>query len=48
MNIEQWLSLVNLTSTVLILPLAASYWKMQERLSRIEGALEILVKKVVG
>lgn len=46
MSLEQWFSLVNIASTVLIVPLAASYWKMQERLSRIEGALEIIVKKV--
>lgn len=46
MNIEQWLSLANVASTVLIIPVVTSYWKMQGRLSRIEGALEILVKKV--
>ncbi len=46
MNIDQWLSLANMASTVLILPVVASYWKMQGRLSRIEGALEIIIKKV--
>jgi len=46
MTIELGLAALNLLSTALIVPLAASYWRMQERLSKIEGALEIIVRKV--
>lgn len=46
MELREWLTIFSIASNVLFVPLAASYWNMQKRLSRIEGILEIIVRKV--
>ena len=38
------ISVISLVSQVIVLPMAAMLWRMQERLSRIDGRLEALYK----
>jgi len=46
MDIKEWLSIASIVGTVFAVPFGASYWAIQRRLSRIEGVLEVVLRKV--
>jgi len=46
MELREWMALVSAIGTIIIVPFGGAFWTMQKRLSRIEGVLEVILKKV--